>query len=139
MTRDVIVVPPELTLEAANRLMAKWSIRHLPVVKAGHLAGILSDRDLLRHGDSHATTTCGEAMTPAPFTCTPAAPVARVAQMMLEHKIDSLPVMSEAGALIGLVTSSDLLALLIDRPEVEMLPFEFRLRTAEAEESGASA
>ncbi len=49
MTRDVIVVPPELTLDAAWRIMTRERIRHLPVVRAGALIGMLSDRDVLVH------------------------------------------------------------------------------------------
>ena len=49
---------------------------------------------------------------------------------MLEHKIDSIPIVDYSGSLTGLVTSTDLLALLVDHDEAQMLPFDFRLRTA---------
>jgi CBS domain-containing protein len=47
MTRDVIVVPPTLSLLAAFAVMERERIRHLPVVQGGALLGILSDRDVL--------------------------------------------------------------------------------------------
>jgi len=52
---------------------------------------------------------------------------------MLEHKIDSIPVVSVSGALIGLVTSTDLLGLLVDRAQAQVLPFEFKLRFADSD------
>ena len=48
MTRDVVVVSPAVTVAAAERMMERLRIRHLPVVVGGRLVGILSDRDLLR-------------------------------------------------------------------------------------------
>jgi len=91
------------------------------------LVGILSDRDLLKHTPG---TSCGAAMTAAPVTCSSNASVSQVAQLMLEHRIDSIPIVGYSGVLTGLVTSTDLLALLVDRNEAQVIPFDFRLRTA---------
>lgn len=69
-------------------------------------------------------------MTPAPVTCLPSTSVSQVAKLMLQHKIDSIPIVSYSGSLTGLVTSTDLLGLLTDLDEARMLPFDFRLRRA---------
>jgi CBS domain-containing protein len=127
MTRDVVVVSPAVTVAAAERMMDRLRIRHLPVVVGGRLVGILSDRDLLRRSP---TSTCGEAMSPAPLTCSADLSVGRIAELMIARKIDSLPVVDRSGALSGLVTSSDLLALLVERDEGKVLPFSFTIRTA---------
>jgi CBS domain-containing protein len=140
MTRDVIVVTPDLTLGAAEAMMERWRIRHLPVIKNGKLVGILSDRDLLRYEGALAegqATPVGAAMTPAPITCLTSTTVSRVAQIMIEHKIDSVPVVDTAGNLMGLVTTSDLLHLLVDSAEADALPFHYRLRLRE--EDGMAA
>jgi len=130
MTRDVVVVSPTVSVGVAARLMQRVHVRHLPVVEERKLVGILSDRDLVKHV---ADATCGQAMTPAPVTCSQDASVGRVASLMLEHKIDSIPVVSVSGALIGLVTSTDLLGLLVDRAQAQVLPFEFKLRFADSD------
>ncbi len=127
MTRDVVVVSPTVTVGNAARLMARMRIRHLPVVEAGHLVGILSDRDLSKHA---AETSCGEAMTTDPVTCSSTAPVSRIARLMLAHKIDSVPVLNPSGTIAGLVTSTDLLSLLAEETQEHVLPFEFRLQMA---------
>ena len=130
MTRDVVVVSPTVSVGAAAHMMERLKIRHLPVVEGRRLVGILSDRDLAKHGSGVA---CGEAMTVAPVTCSPESSVGRVAQLMLEYKIDSIPIVSPSGALTGLVTSTDLLGLLVDREQAKILPFDFRLRIAQSE------
>jgi CBS domain-containing protein len=129
MTRDVVVASPTLSVGVAARLMRRLHVRHLPVVDDRKLVGILSDRDLIKHA---ADASCGQAMTPAPVTCSQDASVGRVASLMLEHKIDSVPVVSVSGTLIGLVTSTDLLGLLVDRAQAQVLPFDFKLRLADS-------
>jgi acetoin utilization protein AcuB len=133
MTREVVVVSPAVSLMAARRMMQRSHVRHLPVVSGGQLLGILSDRDMLRHADE--PMTCGEAMTASPITCHPNTSVGRIAQLMLTHKIDSLPVIDDREVLVGLVTSSDLLALLAERDEAQLLPFGFHLRMTDSDDA----
>ena len=47
MTRDVLVVRPEHTIEECMALMTERRIRHLPVLEGTRLIGILSIRDLV--------------------------------------------------------------------------------------------
>ena len=138
MTRDVIVVPPELALVTAWHLMTAERIRHLPVVRAGALIGILSDRDILARGKLHSDGSLhvpsdilvGAAMTPLPLeTCDATDDVAELVRRMAIKRIDAIPVVRGL-RLIGLVTTTDLLELLIARrghEEAEPMPFEFRL------------
>jgi acetoin utilization protein AcuB len=133
MTRDVDVVSPAVSVRGAEKIMERRHVRHLPVVSGGRLVGILSDRDVLRSMSKEPDRTCGEAMTPAPITCSPSAQVARVAELMLTYKIDSVPVVDDTGALVGLVTSTDLLSLLVERDQAQVLPFDYRLRLLESD------
>lgn len=135
MTRDVVVISPELSLASAWRVMTSRDIRHLPVVRAGALIGMLSDRDVMTRstpGDDGVLVPApgvivGEAMTPVPLaTCEAQTDVRELARVMIGQKIDAIPVVHGL-RLVGLVTSTDLLALLLDRPEPATLPFDFRL------------
>lgn len=134
MTREVTVVPPEVGLDVAFRIMQRKRIRHLPVVAGGELLGMLSDRDVLTRAklaDDGAlivpSLSCGAAMTPAPTTCDVDATVDEVVRLMTERKIDAVPVIAPSGRLVGLVTSTDLLLLLLTPSEARPLPYTFQL------------
>jgi len=49
MTRDLITVAPETSLDSCMRLMTGKLIRHLPVVDKGQLAGIISIGDVVKY------------------------------------------------------------------------------------------
>lgn len=143
MTKNVTCVPPELTLERAWYLMQDLRVRHLPVVFEGKLVGILSDRDLLRRALpvdavqlSFPPSAVGEAMTPHPVTAPPTTNVPKLAALMLQHRIGSVPIVSARDELIGLVTSTDLLELLTTPDALgEELPFAFTLETVDGREA----
>jgi acetoin utilization protein AcuB len=125
MQSKLITIDPKTTLPQAIRLAAERRIRHLPVVDAGELVGIVSDRDLKQTMASPATSleahelnyllnrlTVAEIMTRTVITIGPMFPVEEAARLMVQEKISALPVM-DAAQLIGIVTETDLLELLV--------------------------
>jgi len=48
MTKDVITVAPEATVEQCMALMTKYRFRHLPIVENGHLVGVISVGDVIQ-------------------------------------------------------------------------------------------
>ena len=139
MTKDVTCITPDFGLERAWVVMKKHNVSTLPVCFSGKLVGILSDRDLLLRALpveggalSFPPLAAGEAMTPHPISCQPATPVSKLAALMLQHRIDSIPIVSLRDDLVGLVTSTDLLELLT-APETitDTLPFEFKVKSAQ--------
>jgi acetoin utilization protein AcuB len=138
MTRDVVCVTADDNLADAFEIMTEWEIRHLPVLGNGRrLTGILSDRDILRLALPDATRkivlprlAVGEAMTPEPLTCGASASLAAVGRMMLDHKIDCVPVVTPDRELLGLITAADFVALVVERERETMtrpLPFRFEI------------
>jgi CBS domain-containing protein len=49
MTRELITVSPDTSLDSCMRLMTGKHIRHLPVVDNGQLAGIISIGDVVKY------------------------------------------------------------------------------------------
>ncbi len=140
MTRNVVCVEPGDSLQDAYELMFEWEIRHLPVLDGQRLVGILSDRDVLVHASSNGeggleveSLTVGEVMTSDPITCRSTTSVTSISETMIRHKIDSVPVVDDDHQLVGLVTSSDLLELLIAKEEFHVtspLPTQYSILTA---------
>ena len=54
MTRDVVWVDPHYTIDECMAVMTKQKIRHLPVMENGHLMGIVSIGDCVRHHSDEA-------------------------------------------------------------------------------------
>jgi CBS domain-containing protein len=126
MTHDPITIGPDTTLPAAHQLMIRHSIRRLPVVADGKLVGIITLGDVRGAEPSDSTSlsiwelnevvarVCvDEIMTARPFTVSEDAPVGEAAQLMLKHKISCLPVIHREGALVGIITESDIFCMVV--------------------------
>jgi len=108
MSQNPVTIGPNDSLEAARDRMATAKIRHLPVVEAGRLVGILSDIDLPAYRSQFAHTRVHVAMTPDPITIAPDATVDSAARLMLERRVRALPVVKDE-QLIGILSATDIL------------------------------
>jgi acetoin utilization protein AcuB len=115
MATNLVTVRPRETARRAYRLMRDHRFRHLPVVEDGRLVGILSDRDLrpVLLSPTLARAQVGELMSENLTTVTPDALVEEAASLLVVKKIGCLPVVAD-GALVGIVTETDLLAVLVE-------------------------
>ena len=123
MTPSPITVTPEATLAEVWDLMREADIRHVPVVEAGVLVGMVSDRDLASLDVARVLTADGaEALRRA--LATPVVTVMSsdvifvemeddlddVIELMLEHKVGAIPVVrSDARDVMGIVSYIDVL------------------------------
>ncbi len=113
MTSRLVSLSPHHTFKEAVGLMANRPFRHFLVLdKNGHLAGVISDRDLLRvlaRDPDWEGTTVSEVMTRDPLTVRPETPVSSAVVEVLARRINCLPVVDKYGRACGIVTSTDLL------------------------------
>lgn len=108
MSTALLTVNAGETIAEAHAEMEMGVVRHLPVVDdRGRLVGVLSDRDILRVLSSKKPVRVAEVMSRHIITTRPEANAHVAADLMLEHKISSLPVVDESGALVGVVTQTD--------------------------------
>ena len=117
MTAAPAVLHVTQSIRAAQRILADNPYQHIPVIQGGKLIGILSDRDIAAFlaGRPHAADLeVALAMTADPVSVAPETPAETAAELLIRHRVHSLPVVDgDMGKLLGIVTPTDLMRLLI--------------------------
>ena len=121
MPRKMVTVSESDALSTVEDIMTLGRVRHMPVVKAGRLTGVVSERDLLRASLSNLTgfgsderraflhaVEIARVMSVPAITIDPEASVEDAAHIMAERKIGCLPVVEDE-ELLGLITETDVL------------------------------
>jgi CBS domain-containing protein len=109
MTTALMTIKASEPLSEAKIDMDAGLVHHLPVVDdRGRLVGIVSDRDIVRRSDKKKVA---DVMSRDLVTTRPDSPAHQAASLMLDFRIGSVPVVDDDGALVGVVTVSDFLAL----------------------------
>lgn len=92
--------------------MVERNIGAVPVLRDGQLAGVFSERDLMRRivveGRDPKATRVGEVMTPEPLSVSRHDDLERCLVLMREHGFRHLPI-CEGGRLLGFLSLRDLL------------------------------
>ncbi|QBN18735.1 CBS domain-containing protein [Flavobacterium nackdongense] len=128
MTKNVVKLNVSDTLTKAESLFKKHHIRHIPVVKDKLIIGMLSYTDLLRISfadelDDEENTiditiynmfSVEQVMTKNLTTIFPETTIKEAAEILSKNEFHALPVI-ENGALVGIVTTTDLIKYLIDQ------------------------
>ncbi|SDX77234.1 CBS domain-containing protein [Halobellus clavatus] len=111
MSSPVQTVTPDTLVEDAAKKMLDEEIGSVVVVDDGHLVGILTNTDFVRivaERRPKDQTPVSEYMSDTAVTTTAQVPIAQVAESMIEHGIHHVPVVDDGGAVIGMVTTTDL-------------------------------
>lgn len=128
MTQQPFSLQINESLSQAEKLFKKHKIRHLPVVEGDKIKGILSLTDLKRisftdaydpikdslDASVYALFSLEQVMVRNPVTIDPNTPILEVAELFSRSEFHSVPVV-EQGALVGIVTTTDLIRFLIDQ------------------------
>jgi acetoin utilization protein AcuB len=112
------------SIQHAREVMEEHRINQLPVVRDGHLVGIVTDRDLrdafpsvladpMRKTTPDPHTIMVESVMSANvLTLAPGDDIITAAQLMRRERVGALPIV-DGGRLVGILTRSDLLGALI--------------------------
>ena len=128
MHKNVVTISASERLSTVEDIMTLGRVRHMPVVHAGKLVGVVSERDLLRaslsnlagHRDDERraflhVVEIARVMSTPPIVVGPDASVGEAAHIMAVQKIGCLPVV-EGDALVGMLTETDILHLVAGVP-----------------------
>jgi acetoin utilization protein AcuB len=126
MSPAPLTVSPETPVLEALRLLKERGFRRLPVVEGSKLIGIVTDKDLKDAMPSKATTlsvwemsyllaklTVREVMATEVLTVNSLETLEDAALRMQERKLGGVPVLDNAGALVGILTITDVLGALV--------------------------
>ena len=117
--RDIVTIASDASLADAARLLSEKKIGALLVNGAGGaLAGIISERDLVKaiaaHGASALEDSVASHMTRELQTCVEADTVELVMEVMTRGRFRHVPVLDEGDQLCGMVSIGDVVKTRID-------------------------
>ena len=115
---DVISVTPDDDIASAIQLLASKRIGAVLVLDVGkRLAGILSERDIVRamasHGADALAHKVGSVMTSSVTHTNPRETIAHIMEKMTQGRFRHLPVLDD-GVLVGIVSIGDVVKRRID-------------------------
>jgi len=110
--REVLTIAADATVFEAIKRMVDANVGALLVTDGGRVAGVVTERDYLRRvtleGRTEEETLVREIMTSPLVYVTPETSVDECMAVMTERRIRHLPVFTEGGELVGVVSIGDL-------------------------------
>jgi CBS domain-containing protein len=126
MTESVVVIEVDRPLSEALACFRQYGIHHLPIVRQGRLAGMLSSADVLKleHFAPAGTDArfLDERLELEQLMRTPVVsvqgttPLAEAAETLIAAGVHALPVIDDDERVIGIVSSTDLIRSLLRGP-----------------------
>ena len=112
MTGEPRTCSPDTNLAAAAALMLEGDCGMLPVVTAGRLVGVVTDRDmyiaLATRNKRASEINVGEVFQMPVYTCGPDDDIQAALDTMKQHGVRRLPVEGFAGTIMGIVSMNDI-------------------------------
>ena len=141
MSKTVITIDTEDSIQDAMKLLKTHKIRMLPVIKKGKLVGVITDRDIKRASASDATTlsvhelnyilskikvkdVVNKRLITVPYDYT----IEETAEVLLNNKISGLPVVDHDGKIVGTITQSDIFREVISSAGVGRKGIQFAVQ-----------
>lgn len=125
MTQELTTLQETDSLLDAAMVFIRTPLRHLPVLRERKLVGMVTEREIKQFASSPMSrnspeeynammeaTPVSRVMTRDPLAVKPDQSMHETAGLMYERKLSALPVV-ENGELIGIITTTDMLALLV--------------------------
>jgi CBS domain-containing protein len=127
MTFSPHTINSGMPIETAQAMMKKFGVRHLPVQVAGHLVGVVTERDLFlaRSLDKEGKLMVDDVMTPEPYAVPSEAPLGDVVEEMATRRYGCAVVCNEQGRVIGIFTAVDGLRAIGDKLNTKARKAEF--------------
>lgn len=112
MTTDPIVVSSKETIKQLSNLMVFHKVQQVPVVDEGKLVGMITTHDLWNQkfqNNQSDTTTVSELMSRNIIKISPLDKVGTAAELFMDKRFKTLPVVNLKNELKGVVTAFDVI------------------------------
>ena len=127
MTKHPVTMASDSTVGEVDRIMKKNKFHRMIIVDGGKLVGYISDRDVMRVAPSPATSLSKfeirelldklkvrDIMQKKVITVSEDATIEEAALIMYNNKVGGLPVISEVGQVVGIITATDILKTFVN-------------------------
>jgi acetoin utilization protein AcuB len=126
MSTDVVTVDKNTPVIEVMKILEENNIRHVPVMSEGKLVGMITDQEIKEASPSKATAMkaqelysflatmkAKDVMQTHPASIKPGQTMEVAAVKMIEYRVTGLPVVTEKGALVGIISQGDVFRVLI--------------------------
>lgn len=117
-TPNPVTATEDMSIDELRQLMQQYGVRHLPIIRAGAVVGVVSDRDVrLAQGlgaEHKIQVRAADIMATDPVAVKASMPLDEVAYAMSDKKIGSVIVNEDDGEFLGIFTVTDALNALIE-------------------------
>jgi len=109
MTTDHQTVTPSQTISEVSKMMTEYRIQQIPVVESGKLVGLVTSYDLWKNKDTNPDLKVQDVMTKNVLKITPIDKVGTAAELFMDKRFKTLPVVNLRNELKGVVTAFDVI------------------------------
>lgn len=128
MTRSVITISIDATLQNALDLIEDNKVKQLPVLNTdGIISGIISSVDILRalggdpaYAQEILNRRVKDIMSDYIITTDPISDVRRVSKVMTDYSLNSIPIVDKYNNIVGIVSKSDIVKAISNEPHFQM-------------------
>lgn len=112
MQKDTVVVSPDQTVDEVSRIMVESKLQQVPVVNGKQFLGLITSRDLWKNtktSDHPETELAKDIMTTKVIKITPKDKLGTAAELFMDKRFKTLPVVNLRNELKGVITAWDVI------------------------------
>ena len=118
MSEELIVGYVPGTIKDALQILAKHNVSGMPILKKGtkNVVGVLTRQDIFRNADEEQLALI---MSEDVHFVDKDQDLKDAAKLLLEHRIHGLPVINKRKNLVGIISPTDILEVLLEKKNVD--------------------
>ncbi len=128
MTRDCVIVDKNASILDAYNLLKENKVSQLPVVSFGKkIVGLIDKKIILNlmmedvvNSENIVLKEIDDIYLPELITVDPVSDIRRVAKVMIDFKLDAIPVVDEEDILLGIVSKTDIIKAISSLPRLQL-------------------